>query len=115
MLLRHEKIKSSQLEMEQHIVKNLKSLTREKALIAAGQKEVADLTAGLKARLEITAQQMEKQGEIQGDSHEEILRDLAKIRAQVCHRRRGVSCFGCLLGVSILLRLSFFPFGRRMR
>ena len=69
--------------MEQHIVKNLKSLTREKALIAAGQKEIADMTEGLKARLEHTAQAMEKQGEIQEGTHEEILRDLAKIREQV--------------------------------
>ena len=83
MELRHEKMKSSQLEMEQHIVKNLKSLTREKALIAAGQKEIAEMTEGLKARLEITAEAMERQGEMQGDTHEEIIRDLAKIREQV--------------------------------
>ena len=83
MMLRHEKMKSSQIEMEQHIVKNLKSLTREKALIAAGQKEVAEMTEDLKARLEVTAQVMERQGEMQGDTHEEIIKDLSLIREQV--------------------------------
>ena len=83
MMLRHEKMKSSQLEMESHIVKNLKSLTREKALIAAGQKEIADMTEDLKAKLDHTAGAMERQGEIQGDTHEEILKDLATIREQV--------------------------------
>ena len=63
-----------------------RSLTREKALIAAGQKEIADMTEGLKEQLQQTATAMEKQGEIQGDSHDEILADLAKIREQV--RRR---------------------------
>jgi len=82
MLLRHERIKSSQAEMEQHIVKNLKSLTREKSLIAAGQKEIADMTEGLRAKLERTATVMEKQGEIQAGTHEEILKDLANIREQ---------------------------------
>ena len=95
--------------MESHIVKNLKSLTREKALIAAGQKEIADMTEDLKAKLEHTAGAMERQGEMQGDTHEEILKDLATIREQV---RRSAKMWA-MLTIDFRLRHGFCPRFRR--
>lgn len=49
-----EKLKSSQQSVHDFVALNLRELTREKALIAAGQKELSQMTKEVKSKLGVS-------------------------------------------------------------
>ena len=53
MIKKHEVLKASQENVQTYIANNLRELTREKALISAGHKELADMTENIKRKLGI--------------------------------------------------------------
>ena len=53
MINKHEVLKASQENVQTYIANNLRELTKEKALISAGHKELADMTENIKKKLGI--------------------------------------------------------------
>ena len=51
LMSRQEILKNSHGEVQQYVADNLKALTREKALIAAGNKQLMDMTESIRAKL----------------------------------------------------------------
>lgn len=80
LLLQQEMLKSAQNNIQGYVASNLRQLTREKALIAAGQKELAYMTEEIKQKLEKAQQQLTSQETDRKLNHDEILQDLAELQ-----------------------------------
>ncbi|XP_006819716.1 protein brambleberry-like [Saccoglossus kowalevskii] len=77
---KQERLKASQVQMQSHIVDNLRILTEEKSLIAAGHKEFAERTEYLRELLETTSNELISQGSDAKENHAQLLEDLSVIR-----------------------------------
>ncbi|XP_033104666.1 protein brambleberry-like isoform X2 [Anneissia japonica] len=80
LMSKHEILKTSQTELHHNIEENMKDLTREKALIASGHKELADMTETIRKQLENATQQLFAQGDDHRQNHQELLKDLLSIQ-----------------------------------
>ncbi|XP_045129827.1 protein brambleberry-like isoform X2 [Portunus trituberculatus] len=83
----HEHLKHQQQQLStahQHVHSyislNLRELSREKKLIASGQKELALITESIKRKIEEAKQQLMSQEDKQRASHDVILQDLSRIQ-----------------------------------
>ncbi|KAB7496268.1 Protein brambleberry, partial [Armadillidium nasatum] len=75
-----EELSSAQVGIRNFVSSNIRDLTREKRLIASGQKELAQITLAIKKKLEDAQQQLQYQGEGQRNTHQKILKDLSDIQ-----------------------------------
>lgn len=56
LMTNQERLKIAQMHVNQHVVGNLRELTKEKALIAAGHKQLAEMTDGIREKLGLILQ-----------------------------------------------------------
>ncbi|XP_077572635.1 protein brambleberry isoform X2 [Stigmatopora nigra] len=82
LLTQQVKIHEAQGQMENSLIVNLERLHQEKALIAAGQKLVAQLIQGITDKMAIVSENMQNQGSELEDSHKAIIQDLANVRQE---------------------------------
>ncbi|XP_013418956.1 protein brambleberry isoform X3 [Lingula anatina] len=80
LMIRQNMLKSAQANVQMYIAGNLRELTREKSLIAAGNKELADMTERIKMKLDEATSQLNRQEGEQKRNHLELLDDLSDIR-----------------------------------
>ncbi|XP_053251148.1 protein brambleberry-like [Podarcis raffonei] len=79
-LAQQEKLQGSQVEMEESINDNLDQLVREKALIASGQQQVAELIEGITKRMENVSRHLDQQDLELQEGHRTILEDLSQVQ-----------------------------------
>ncbi|XP_065442459.1 protein brambleberry-like isoform X3 [Chrysemys picta bellii] len=93
LLLQQETLQGSQEQMESSIHSNLEQLTQEKALIASGQQQVAQLIEGITKRMENVSSHLDDQDVELQQGHRAILTDLTQMqrRAQEVYSKIGVS------------------------
>nr|XP_006131757.1 protein brambleberry-like [Pelodiscus sinensis] len=91
LLLQQEKLQDSQLQVESSIHSNLEQLTQEKALIASGQQQVAQLIEGITKRMENVSRHLDDQDLELQRGHRAILTDLAQMqrRTQEAYSKIG--------------------------
>ncbi|XP_074654833.1 protein brambleberry-like [Tubulanus polymorphus] len=77
---RQESLKNSHNGIQTYIAENLKELTKEKAMIATGNKELAEMTDNIRKKIDEATNVLFQQESDQRDNHAEILRDLSTIR-----------------------------------
>ncbi|KAM4029472.1 protein brambleberry-like isoform 2-T3 [Anomaloglossus baeobatrachus] len=82
LLEQQEQLQSNQEKMETSISGNLQMLAEEKALIASGHHQVADMIQGISQRMENVSGQLMAQDAELHEGHEAILSDLAEVRAR---------------------------------
>ncbi|GFR64197.1 brambleberry [Elysia marginata] len=63
-----------------HIAVNVKEIMQEKALIASGNRELAQLTENIREKLDFTADQIQARETVEHKKHERILQDLKAIQ-----------------------------------
>ncbi|RUS82974.1 hypothetical protein EGW08_009259, partial [Elysia chlorotica] len=63
-----------------HIAVNVKEIMQEKALIATGNRELAQLTENIREKLDSTAEQIQTREAVEHKKHERILQDLRAIQ-----------------------------------
>ncbi|XP_067416192.1 protein brambleberry-like isoform X2 [Emydura macquarii macquarii] len=80
LLLQQEKMQDSQEQMESSIHSNLEQLTQEKALIASGQQQVAQLIEGITKRMENMSSHLNDQDSDLQQGHRAILTDLTQMQ-----------------------------------
>ncbi|XP_071111837.1 protein brambleberry-like [Haliotis cracherodii] len=80
LLITHESLRSAQEGVFTHIKDNIQELTKEKSLIATGNKELAGMTQKIKQELDLTREQLQDQESAQRQNHQTILEDLKNIR-----------------------------------
>ncbi|XP_033011833.1 protein brambleberry-like [Lacerta agilis] len=80
LLAQQEKLQGSQLQMEESIHNNLDQLVREKALIASGQQQVAELIEGITKRMENVSRHLDQQDLELQEGHKAILEDLSQVQ-----------------------------------
>ncbi|XP_075776094.1 protein brambleberry-like [Pelodiscus sinensis] len=80
LLLQQEKLQDSQEQVESSIHSNLEQLTQEKALIASGQQQVAQLIEGITKRMENVSRHLDDQDLELQRGHRAILTDLAQMQ-----------------------------------
>ncbi|KAK7094027.1 protein brambleberry-like [Littorina saxatilis] len=78
----HEKMRTSQAHVFTSVADNVKQLQEEKALIAAGNQQLAQLAEKIRAELNTTARLIKSQEAAQQEKHEAILKDLKLIHNQ---------------------------------
>lgn len=96
LMAQQEKLKTSQQSVQSFVAENLRELTHEKALIAAGQRELARMTDNIRKKLDATSGMMrtnEKQRQV---SHSELLKDLSAVHeyAKFLRDKLGEDQFG---------------------
>nr|XP_028594376.1 protein brambleberry-like [Podarcis muralis] len=79
-LAQQEKLQGSQVQMEESIHDNLDQLVREKALIASGQQQVAELIEGITKRMENVSRHLDQQDLELQEGHRAILEDLSQVQ-----------------------------------
>ncbi|XP_065442460.1 protein brambleberry-like isoform X4 [Chrysemys picta bellii] len=91
LLLQQETLQGSQEQMESSIHSNLEQLTQEKALIASGQQQVAQLIEGITKRMENVSSHLDDQDVELQQGHRAILTDLTQMqrRAQEVYSKIG--------------------------
>ncbi|GLG94206.1 Uncharacterized protein GBIM_01465 [Gryllus bimaculatus] len=82
LLLQQERMKITQQNLRDFVGLNLRELTREKALIAAGHKELSRLTEDIKAKLDAASAQLMDQSSEQKSNHLQLVQDLEVIKEQ---------------------------------
>ncbi|ESP04542.1 hypothetical protein LOTGIDRAFT_170634 [Lottia gigantea] len=80
LLTTHESLKIAHQDVFTHVANNVKQLVHEKSLIAAGNKELAEMTENIREKLDKTSEFLQKQEEIQKQNHNKILDDLKEIQ-----------------------------------
>lgn len=80
LLQQQERLKLSQNSIHNFVTGNMREILREKALIAAGQKELADMTTDIKKKLDDASHHLHTNEEERLANHQEILADLATIQ-----------------------------------
>ncbi|ELT87036.1 hypothetical protein CAPTEDRAFT_223313 [Capitella teleta] len=76
----HGHLERTQAQISSSMSSNMYALMREKALIAAGNQELTEMTEAIKEKLDVTANEISNQGSQQKLNHEELIRDLDTIR-----------------------------------
>ncbi|XP_072174575.1 protein brambleberry-like [Diadema setosum] len=74
-----EALGSSQARLKVSVESNIRDLTREKALIAAGHQELAEMTDNIKHQLDEATRQLLDQDLDQAAKHQELLKDLSSL------------------------------------
>nr|KAG5696211.1 hypothetical protein BaRGS_021696 [Batillaria attramentaria] len=82
LLVTHETLKAKQTDVIASVADNVIELQKEKALIAAGNQQLAQLAEKIRAELNSTAKLIKTQGSEQQAKHEDILKDLKRIHEQ---------------------------------
>ncbi|XP_069690201.1 protein brambleberry-like [Periplaneta americana] len=77
-----EKLRVTQRNIQDFVTLNLRELTREKALIAAGHRELAKMTEDVKKKLDEASMDLSNQVNERRDNHKQLLQDLESIQAQ---------------------------------
>lgn len=77
---RQEILKSSQHHIQTFVHGNLRELTREKALIAAGHKELAGMTEAIQKKLDEANKHMADNENVRKVNHKELIQDLAVVQ-----------------------------------
>lgn len=80
LMVQQEQLKASQGNIQAFVAGNLRQLTREKALIAAGQKELASMTEEVRKKLDNASSTMVLNEEQRRKSHHELLKDLVAVQ-----------------------------------
>ncbi|KAH0617370.1 hypothetical protein JD844_015455 [Phrynosoma platyrhinos] len=80
LLVQQETLQGSQEKMEESIHSNLDQLAQEKALIASGQQQVAQLIEGITRRMENVSSHLNSQDADLQEGHRAILRDLTQVQ-----------------------------------
>ncbi|XP_048338903.1 protein brambleberry-like [Sphaerodactylus townsendi] len=80
LLLQQAKLQGSQDQMEEAIHGNLGQLAQEKALIASGHQQVAQLIEGITKRMENVSQHLDNQDVDLQEGHRAILKDLTQVQ-----------------------------------
>nr|XP_008119123.1 PREDICTED: LOW QUALITY PROTEIN: protein brambleberry [Anolis carolinensis] len=80
LLAQQEAFQGSQEHMEESIQRNLAQLAQEKALIASGQQQVAQLIEGITRRMENVSTHLSSQDADLQEGHRAILRDLSQVQ-----------------------------------
>ncbi|CAG2055433.1 unnamed protein product [Timema podura] len=81
--LKQDKLFSMQHNIKDFVALNLRELTREKALIAAGHQEIAKLTADIKKSVELTSVSAATQRVEWQENHKELLLQIDKIKNNI--------------------------------
>ncbi|XP_064642760.1 protein brambleberry-like [Lineus longissimus] len=82
LMVGHQSLKEAHSDVHQYVADNLKELTREKALIATGNKELAELIDQIRTKMDDATHQLLEQQEDTQQNHEEVLKDLSEIRSK---------------------------------
>ncbi|XP_034980347.1 protein brambleberry-like [Zootoca vivipara] len=80
LLAQQEKLQGSQMQMGESLHDNLDQLVQEKALIASGQQQVAQLIEGITKRMENISRHLDQQDLELQDGHKAILEDLSQVQ-----------------------------------
>lgn len=80
LMQQQERLRSSQQGVQSFLAENLKELTLEKALIAAGQKELTRMTTSIREKLDAASTMMLSNEEQRQVNHQELLKDLTTVR-----------------------------------
>lgn len=80
LLAEQEKLKTSQQSVHDFVALNLRELTKEKALIAAGHKELALMTKEVKSKLDEASSQLSSQADVNKNNHLQVLADLENLQ-----------------------------------
>ncbi|KDR18720.1 protein brambleberry-like [Zootermopsis nevadensis] len=78
-----EKLRVTQRNIQDFVALNLRELTREKALIAAGHREIAKMTEDVKKKLDEASSDLSSQVNERRENHKQLLEDLDTILDQV--------------------------------
>ncbi|KAM6457700.1 protein brambleberry-like isoform 2-T4 [Liasis olivaceus] len=82
LLAQQESLQGSQTQMEESLSGNLEQLVQEKALIASGQQQVAELIEGITRRMENVSHHLDQQDMDLQEGHTSILRDLSQVQTR---------------------------------
>lgn len=80
LMKQQERLRSSQQGVQNFLAENLKELTLEKALIAAGQKELTRMTSVIREKLDAASTMMLSNEEQRQLNHQELLKDLSTVQ-----------------------------------
>ncbi|XP_015278230.1 PREDICTED: protein brambleberry-like [Gekko japonicus] len=80
MLARQARLQGGQDQMEESIHSNLDRLAQEKALIASGHQQVAQLIEGITKRMENVSKHLDNQDTDLQEGHKAILKDLTQVQ-----------------------------------
>ncbi|XP_026286542.1 protein brambleberry [Frankliniella occidentalis] len=80
LLAEQEKLRSTQQSVHDFVALNLRELTREKALIAAGQRELSLMTKEVKAKLDDASLQLSNHASEHQQNHLQVLADLENLQ-----------------------------------
>ncbi|XP_062987441.1 protein brambleberry-like [Elgaria multicarinata webbii] len=80
LLTQQEKFQGNQEQMEESIHSNLAQLAQEKALIASGHQQVAQLIEGITKRMENVSSHLDNQDTDLQEGHKAILKDLTQVQ-----------------------------------
>ncbi|KAG0439325.1 hypothetical protein HPB47_016684 [Ixodes persulcatus] len=80
LMAQQEKLKSSQQNVQVFVAENLKELTIEKALIAAGQRELARMTDSIRKKLDAASNIMLTNEQQRQISHRQLVQDLSTVQ-----------------------------------
>ncbi|XP_033763111.1 protein brambleberry-like [Pecten maximus] len=78
----HRELQIAHQDVMEHVTSNIDNLVKEKSLIAAGNKELADMTESIKNKLELTTSTLTEQDNDQKKNHMQIMEDLNRIRVK---------------------------------
>ncbi|KAK3918819.1 Protein brambleberry [Frankliniella fusca] len=80
LLAEQEKLRATQQSVHDFVALNLRELTREKALIAAGQRELSLMTREVKAKLDDASLQLSNHASEHQQNHLQVLKDLENLQ-----------------------------------
>lgn len=80
LMAQQEKLKSSQQNVQVFVAENLKELTIEKALIAAGQRELARMTDSIRKKLDAASNMLLTNEQQRQISHRQLVQDLSTVQ-----------------------------------
>ncbi|OWF39851.1 protein brambleberry-like [Mizuhopecten yessoensis] len=78
----HRELQIAHQDVMEHVSSNIDNLMKEKSLIAAGNKELADMTESIKNKLELTTSTLTEQDSDQKKNHRQIMEDLNGIHVK---------------------------------
>ncbi|XP_069119342.1 protein brambleberry-like [Argopecten irradians] len=78
----HRELQLAHQDVMEHVTSNIDNLVKEKSLIAAGNKELADMTESIKNKLEHTTSTLTEQDNDQKKNHMQIMEDLNRIHVK---------------------------------
>lgn len=82
LLTQQERLRTTQQGIQDFVSNNLRELVREKALIAAGHKELSEMTGNIKDKLDEANQQLILQSLERSGNHQQLLKDIEAVQKQ---------------------------------